>query len=151
MKNATLCYVMNDEKVLLQKKAPGRFGEGKWNAPGGKIRRMESPVSAAIREVQEETGLEVRNLKGIGHLTFKEEDGNTFVVHVFTTDDFTGEARNSVEGEVKWFDTNNLPFENMWEDDSVWLPVALEGKKFRGEFQFTKGFKKMIHHKMEKI
>ena len=56
MKDATICYLFKDSQVLLQKKAEGKFGAGKWNAPGGKIKMTESPETAIMREIQEETG-----------------------------------------------------------------------------------------------
>lgn len=36
---------------------------GKWLQPGGHIERFENPVEAAIREVNEETGVDIRSLK----------------------------------------------------------------------------------------
>jgi hypothetical protein len=34
----------------------------------------------------------------------------------------------------------------MWLDDKYWLPLALEGKKFEGEFYFNKSGDKLIRH-----
>ena len=56
MIQATICEIIKDEKILLQYKAEGKFGEGKWNGPGGKIKPEETPLEGVIREVQEETG-----------------------------------------------------------------------------------------------
>jgi len=153
MKDATLCYIFDDNRILLQKKAEGRFGGGKWNAPGGKIKTFETPIRAVIREVREETGLKVSNVSQVGILTFLEEDGKDkigkfFTVHVFKAGAYSGEMRNSPEGKLKWFDTDSIPYDGMWEDDTVWFPAVLNDKGFRGDFLFTKGFKKMIDHKM---
>ena len=56
IRNALLSSTCN--KVLLQKKARGLFGEDRWNAPRGKMLNEESPEKAAVREMLEETGLE---------------------------------------------------------------------------------------------
>jgi 8-oxo-dGTP pyrophosphatase MutT (NUDIX family) len=32
-----VCFILKDKEVLLLKKSKGLFGQGKWNAPGGKI------------------------------------------------------------------------------------------------------------------
>ena len=144
MKDAILCYIFKDNQILLQKKIKGKFGGGKWNAPGGKIRILERPERAAIREVREETDLRVRNLQKHGLLRFSDEKGKSFEVHVFSTNDFQGEPVNKGEGELKWFPTKEIPYEDMWEDDKLWLPHLFSGKQFRFEALFTEGFKKMI-------
>lgn len=55
---ATLVYAIRDDEVLLHKrvKAPN---SGLWVAPGGKLDPGESPAECAIREMREETGLEI--------------------------------------------------------------------------------------------
>jgi 8-oxo-dGTP pyrophosphatase MutT (NUDIX family) len=50
---ATLCYLRNQFQVLLQRKAAGLFGEGKWNAPGGKLLEAETLEKGALREMFE--------------------------------------------------------------------------------------------------
>jgi len=150
MKDATLCYIFNQDSVLLQKKARG-FGRGKWNAPGGKIRFAETPEKAAVREVREETGLSVKGLENMGILNFFEEGGNFFTVYVFSAKGFEGQVMNGGEGRLEWFPVNGLPFEEMWEDDKHWLPYLLQEKRFRADFLFTKGFKKILKHKVEEI
>lgn len=61
---AVSILIAEQEKVLLGKRAPGSFAEGKWCLPGGFIEFNEGFLAAAIREVQEETGLRV-DIKGI--------------------------------------------------------------------------------------
>src|SRR5712664_730039 len=46
---ATLCFILHDNKVLLLKKNPGLFGAGKWNAPGGKLQPKETAEHCAMR------------------------------------------------------------------------------------------------------
>lgn len=147
MRDSTLCYVFDRGKVLLQKKARG-FGEGKWNAPGGKMKNMETPEMTAIREVWEETGLAIQHMDHRGLLMFKDEKGKRFTVHVYVSERFSGTPKDSQEGELKWFDKNSLPFEEMWEDDAKWLPHLFEGKRVEGQFMFTEGFKRMIDHQV---
>jgi len=151
MKDSTLCYIFRGEDILLQKKAPGLFGAEKWNAPGGKVKFAESPEKTAKREVKEETGLIVNDIKNVGVLNFMEEGGKWFAVHVFKTSSYSGEMKDSQEGKLKWFSTKNLPYEEMWSDDKIWLPHLLANKTFQGAFLFDKGFKNMLKHDMIEV
>jgi 8-oxo-dGTP diphosphatase len=52
-------FIVEDQQVLLCKRAPGNFQSGKWCLPCGFIEYEEDFLTAARREVKEETGLEV--------------------------------------------------------------------------------------------
>ena len=41
----------------------------------------------------------------------------------------------------KWFKINEIPFDQMWDDDKFWLPKILEGKKLKAKFVFKQGEK----------
>ncbi|MDI6855418.1 MAG: 8-oxo-dGTP diphosphatase [Candidatus Thermoplasmatota archaeon] len=149
---ATLCYIKKDNKILLQKKSKGLFGSGKWNAPGGKLKENELPEKCAVREVFEETGLRVNKLEKIGKLIFYTDENETpcWIVYVFLTTDFSRKLKNNYfEGELKWFDEDNLPYDEMWEDDRIWVPLLLKRKKFVGRFYFSEKFEKMIDYKID--
>jgi len=146
----TLCYLMNDKKLLMLKKSLGLFGGGKWNGLGGKIGVREGPEQACIREVYEESGFHVSNLKYHGTLTFWF--GNTsepIIVYAFSTKSFEGQLREGREGILRWIDFGEIPYEEMWEDDRYWLPMLLEGKNFHGEFHFNQEGTKLLNHKIE--
>ena len=82
----------------MLKKNPGLFGAGKWNAPGGKLQPKETAEHCATREVYEETGLEVQQLRKIGTLVFfkynKREDPD-WIAHVFLTNEFHGTIKGA--------------------------------------------------------
>jgi 8-oxo-dGTP diphosphatase len=52
--------VLKDDCVLLGKRGQGRFNPGQWCLPGGFIEYEEDFLTAGIREMKEETGLEIR-------------------------------------------------------------------------------------------
>ena len=150
MPDRVLCYIRDGGRVLLQLKADGRFGAGFWNGPGGKAAEGESPEEATVREVREETGLTVRDLRDHGTLTFFFGDAAVpeFSVHVFSSDRFEGELEASDEGRLEWFPEDRLPFDRMWPDDRVWVPHLIAGRRFRGTFRLSADYKRLIEHEL---
>ena len=76
----TLVFLTRDKMLLLLKGAPDkRLWAGQYNGLGGHIKAGESPYRAAVREVQEEAGLEVDNLtlRAIIHITMPDPPGIT--------------------------------------------------------------------------
>lgn len=155
---ATLCYISricDDEnkeaskEYLLLLKSKGKFGEGFWNAPGGKIEPNENPEQAAKREVLEETGLELKELKKAGSLEFyfgRSKLVPDWQVTVFTCTHFEGTLsfHHSDEGELKWFREEALPYDKMWADDTLWLPLLIQGVAFHGVFVFSEDSKELL-------
>ncbi len=149
---AVICYIRREDQFLLLLKTSGKFGGGFWNAPGGKIEEGESPEEAARREVLEETGLSVGALETIGSLEFYFGAGKCrpdWTAEVFVTSEFRGELRDSEEGRLEWFSKENLPVDQMWDDDRYWLPMLIGRRKFRGSFEFSQNSKELISHKVE--
>jgi len=133
----TLCFIHDDEKVLLGMKKRG-FGEGRWNGFGGKVHDDETIEEAAMREMREEAGIvpETISRRGILHFIF-EGDPVVLEVHVFSITSHSGEPEESEEMRPQWFLHHEIPYDTMWPDDKHWLPLFLEGKQFMGEFSFS--------------
>lgn len=148
--NATLCIIKKDNKILLQLKTEGRFGEGKWNGSGGKINPGELPHEAVVREVEEETGLKVRDLKlhGVLRHHFEAEEEKIWKVYVYSTSIFNGTIQSSPEGELKWFHIEDIPYDKMWLDDIYWLPLLLEDREFAGDFYFNEDGSILLGHQL---
>jgi 8-oxo-dGTP diphosphatase len=147
---ATLCYLRRGNKVLLQQKARGLFGEGRWNAPGGKMRNGESPEKGAAREMFEETGLRVHALTFSGILNFYLGESRELdqIVFLFSCNKSTGRIRRSNEGKLKWFTIESIPYDEMWDDDRIWLPQLLDGNSFAGDFYFSENYEKLESHEL---
>jgi len=135
-----VCYIINNKnQVLLQKKARG-FGAGKWNGPGGKIENGETPEEGTIREVKEETNLDIRNLKKAGKIEFiftENYDSNNYT-YIFVCKDYEGNPKDMGEGELRWYNILEIPLEKMWDDDKYWLLQVLKGEKVSKRFYFDK-------------
>ena len=132
---ANLCFIVKDGRILLIRKKRG-LGAGKINGPGGRLEPGETALAAAIREVQEEIGVTPLELEEYGVLHFQFTDGYSLHCVVFLARDFTGELIETDEATPLWFETGEIPYDEMWADDRHWLPEMLAGKKFRAWFEF---------------
>jgi len=132
---ATLVFVIRDGKILLIDKKTG-FGKGKVNGPGGKIEKDESPEACAVRECQEELGITVARLKFCGQHRFQFVDGYSLLVWVYSSDSFEGVPTETIEARPLWVPVDKIPYDRMWEDDHLWLPMLLRGESFQGRWLF---------------
>lgn len=109
VETVTCVMVQNPEtnEVLVQnrkQKYPG------WSFPGGHVEKGESIYDCAVREVKEETGLDVTNLKhcGIVHWVNREND-NRYLCFMYKTTEYSGELiAETDEGEQFWLDIDKL-------------------------------------------
>ncbi len=140
MRIETLSIVYEPRRILLGMKKR-RFGKGKYNGFGGKIEEGETIITGAQREGQEEANISLENLEKVGEILFQfPTDEQDHLVHILKTNRFSGVPRESDEMTTRWFDTSSLPYDQMWADDSYWLPLLLKGKTFRGHFIFNEAF-----------
>lgn len=132
---ATLLFVIQDGKILLIRKKQG-LGQGKINGPGGKLEPGETIEQCAIRELQEELHITPGTLTYHGDNCFQFTDGLSLRVHIYSTDTYQNTPTETSEALPLWFDTDKIPYDEMWEDDVLWIPLMLAGKKFTGHFLF---------------
>jgi 8-oxo-dGTP diphosphatase len=132
---ATLVFVMRGDEILLINKKTG-LGKGKVNGPGGKVDPGETPEACAVRECREELGITVSNLEYCGEHRFQFVDGYSIHVWVYRTRDFEGEPVETGEAEPLWVPQDQIPYEQMWEDDRIWLPMVIAGECFQSRWIF---------------
>lgn len=133
MRDATLCYVFDDDEVLCIEKKRGH-GEGRYVGPGGKVEEDETVAEAAIRETREETSIVVESVEKLGELEFYFAEDPFMRVHAFRSESFSGNVQESEEATPVWLATDSLPYDEMWDADKHWLPLLVEGITFTGTF-----------------
>ncbi|KAK1942257.1 7,8-dihydro-8-oxoguanine triphosphatase [Phytophthora citrophthora] len=152
----TLAFIVRDgtasQQVLLGMKKRG-FGMGKWNGFGGKVEASDANVAAAAaREIKEEANVDVKveDLEPRGVLLFSFEQAKEVMeVHVFLTQQFSGEPSESEEMKPQWYDVADIPYKNMWADDHFWLPHVLSGKSVNGHFHFSADEDSILDHELK--
>ncbi|MDQ0253554.1 ADP-ribose pyrophosphatase YjhB (NUDIX family) [Evansella vedderi] len=84
----TICFIRQGENILLLNREKNAW-MGAWNGVGGKINREETPLDCIIREVKEETGieLEIDRVKYKGDVTWTNPKGSYYGgMHLFIAD-----------------------------------------------------------------
>jgi len=64
--------VVKDNKTLLLQQAKTARHPGKWGPPGGRVKDGESMIDAALREVKEETNLDIK-IRGLVQAGIKRQ------------------------------------------------------------------------------
>lgn len=136
---STLVYVVRGDAVLMLRKARGHQ-KGIWNGLGGKAEPGEMPEACAVREVREEAGLEVTDLRYRGLIVFPRFDGlNDWYVWIYLAS-ADGTPVGGDEGEVAWIDRADLATLELHEGDRVFLPWLWQRDRvFSARFDYEDG------------
>lgn len=141
MRLGVLVYIEKDEQILMIHRQKRDEHQGFWLAPGGKIEANEPPHEAARREVIEETGLELTNLRLQGLLSFPDLGdspfGDEWQVFLFHADRFKGELTDHCpEGQLQWVARDKLQELPMWEGDLLFTPRVFRPGFFSGKMLY---------------
>lgn len=131
LKCTTLCYIEKDDKYLMlyRNKKKIDVNKGKWIGVGGHFLDNENAEDCLLREVKEETGLELLNYTLRGKLTFYIDD----IIedsYLYTADKFTGELIDCDEGILKWIAKKDILNLNLWKGDYLFMNKLLNNEPY---------------------
>lgn len=111
--NMCMIYENNGNILVINRKNPDWPGV---TFPGGHVEKGESFVESVVREVKEETGLDIDNPQLCGSKQFQDKEDNRYVVLLYKTNRFSGQLKSSDEGEVFWIPRSELQNYNLSVD-----------------------------------
>ena len=133
MKQTTLCYIDDGARYLMlhRVKKEHDASHGKWIGVGGKCEADESPDECMLREVKEETGLEITRWHYRGIVTFISDLWPNEYMHLFTATAWRGEPDMGIddEGTLAWKEKSDLMNLNLWEGDRIFLRLLLDERQ----------------------
>lgn len=123
----TLCFILSGDDILLMKRATHkRIFPNRYNGVGGHIERDEDPYSGARREILEETGLDVHDLRLCAVYNIDAGEATGILLFVFVGSSPSREFVSDMEeGTLHWVPVRELDRLDMVEDLPLILPRIL--------------------------
>lgn len=128
----TLCYIEKDNCYLMLHRTTKENDENhdKWIGIGGHFEFQESPEDCLIREVKEETGLDLIDYDFRGIVTFISDDHPAEYMHLYTCNHFKGTVTECQEGQLEWVPIDKICFLELWEGDKIFLDLLTKNVPF---------------------
>lgn len=142
-------YPVLNNKVLLGLRKKVSFGLGKnlMSGIGGKCEMNETDDAALIREFSEEVRIEPVSFKKTGEVIFlfPHKPKWNQLCEIYLINEWTGEPKETEVMKPIWFNKNELPEDQMWEDNLYWIRLVLKNKKVKGTFLYSQESKVIEH------
>lgn len=139
MKKTTIIYLEKDNQYLMlyRNKKEKDLNKGKWIGVGGHIEENETNDECIVREVKEETNLDLLDFKLCGEVLF---DLNGFIelMYVYTSKNFKGELKECDEGTLEWIDKSKIETLNIWEGDKYIFQAMEKDEYFKLKMVYQK-------------
>lgn len=125
MRLTTLCYIQRGDCYLMMHRVKKAQDEnaGKWIGIGGHLEENESPEECIRREVREEVGLPIENLRLRGIITFILPDWGNELTFLYTASTREKTLPECGEGVLRWVPIGQVTELPLWEGDRVFLPL----------------------------
>lgn len=122
-----VCFLIDQNQNVLLLKRYFEPMKGLYTGVGGKTNFKEDIYTSCIREIKEETGLTARNLKIRGVIKTVLDD-TSWILFVYTGNEYSGELIECPEGELQWISVKNLHKINLIGFIKELIPAVFESE-----------------------
>jgi 8-oxo-dGTP diphosphatase len=120
------------EVLLIKRAADKKVFPNQYNGLGGHVEKGESVMAAALREVEEESGLKPMDLWLCAVVAIDTGDADAGINMFVFRGQADGEPRGTAEGEIAWMPINQIRELDLVEDIPTLLPKVLALKRGDG-------------------
>lgn len=135
----SVCFFLHDDEILLAMNHD-RPGKITWNGIASPINNTDEMTQGVIKEIYRLTKIMVyeHDLKQAGIIHYFTIDSNhnrteTLTITLYTCHTWRGEPVNATGIRPTWFQLEQIPYHEMFEDAQAWLPKILTGSKIIAE------------------
>ena len=126
-----LAYIQKDDSFLMlyRNKKQNDINANKWIGVGGHLEQGETKEQALVREIKEETGLDVKEYeyKGLIHFNYRELSE---LMHLYLITKVSGELIECDEGTLKYIPKSEILNLPIWEGDRIFLKKLLSNAPY---------------------
>ena len=128
----TLCYIQQEDRYLMMHRVKKEqdVNKDKWVGIGGHFEPEESPEDCLLREVREETGLELESWRLRGIITFMTDVWQTEYMFLYTAECYKGELAECNEGILEWVPKKQVYELPIWEGYKIFFRLLEEDRGF---------------------
>jgi len=103
-------------ELLIAQRPPGKWQQGRWEFPGGKIEPDETSADAVLRELREELGVIVRAARPIGVFAHDYPDGRV-EIELWVVGAYEGEPQGLDGQALRWVNIDHIGEFDLLEAD----------------------------------
>lgn len=107
VRKAVRTFLIEDNKVIAIRYTTNDYKQDFYDIPGGGIEKGETAEQTAIREFEEEAGMEIINPKYAGNLIIEYPD-KIFDMDIFITSEYNGNPKETAENIAEWIEIDEL-------------------------------------------
>ncbi len=103
--------INKDDQILIAKRASHQHQGDKWEFPGGKVEKSETPKEALRRELKEELGIDIQSVNQLIEIKHQYTD-KAVILDVYEIRDWQGEAEGREGQPLRWVNKLDLKHYN---------------------------------------
>ncbi|MCX7857902.1 MAG: NUDIX domain-containing protein [Deltaproteobacteria bacterium] len=115
--NVVAGIIEKEGKILIAKRKATRCRESRWEFPGGKIEKGESPEECLVREIREELELEIKVKKCVSVEMHEICSGRKIILHAYEAEYLSGTLCLKEHEDAKWVRKEDLLNFDFYEPD----------------------------------